>query len=232
MNVNASLKQFIAGTSAEFTYLSKSLILTTSGGYQYGSATLSGAITSPTAEDNFNAATSLFYLSQGLRGKTTPLWANVMFLVRRSKSKFNISLEQTEFSRTDTMSDAQVPIATQVTVGMTLKKNFQLALSEYVVPDRLIMPRVSVVYQYPLSPESDSKSGTEEKTSGSKQKPKTSKKKKTIKKKPSIDASTEKPETDKSKSDKKGTETPKSDMPTSDTKPETSTTTPEMSGGN
>jgi hypothetical protein len=73
-----------------------------------------------------------------------------MFLVRRNTSKFNISLEKTEFVREDKMEDAQPPIATQITIGANLGKSMQLALSEYIVPDRLIMPRVSFVYQYAL----------------------------------------------------------------------------------
>ncbi|MEY3901276.1 MAG: hypothetical protein RL189_582, partial [Pseudomonadota bacterium] len=88
--------------------------------------------------------------TQGIKGRTIPLWANAMFLVRRNISKFNISLEKTEFVREDKMEDAQPPIATQVTIGASLGQSMQLALSEYIVPDRLIMPRVSFVYQYAL----------------------------------------------------------------------------------
>jgi hypothetical protein len=74
-----------------------------------------------------------------------------MVLIRKGVSKFNISLEQTEFVRTDNMSDAQIPIASQVTLGMKLGTSFNAAVSEYIVPDRLIMPRVSLIYQHSFS---------------------------------------------------------------------------------
>lgn len=151
MGINASLKQYTLGVSLENMFRLNQMILTTSAGYQYGNANLSGAITSSDAHDTFDTSTSLIHFSQGIQGRTIPLWANLMFLLRRGKSKFNISLEQTEFVRTDTMSDAQIPLATQVTVGSSFGKSLQIAVSEYIVPDRLIMPRVSFVYQYRFS---------------------------------------------------------------------------------
>lgn len=124
------------------------MILTTSAGFQFGKATVNGAITAAEAKDSFDASTTLIHVSQGIQSRKLPLWANAMVLLRRGTSKFNISLEQTEFVRTDNMSDAQVPVASQVTLGVNITNSFQMALSEYIVPDRLIMPRVSIVYQY------------------------------------------------------------------------------------
>ncbi|NBW81074.1 hypothetical protein EBR21_04900, partial [bacterium] len=137
MGINASLTQFAFGASGENMYRLPSMILTTSVGFQYANATIDGAITAANAKDNFNATTTLFHVGQGVRARTMPLWANAMFLVRRVTSKFAITLEQTEFTRIDKMADAQIPFATQLTVGATYNKNIHFALSEYIVPDRL-----------------------------------------------------------------------------------------------
>ncbi len=148
IGVNASLSQYTFGASAENMFRLSKMILTTSAGVQFGKATLNGAITAAEAKDSFNASTTLIHVSQGIQSRKIPIWANAMVLLRRGTSRFNISLEQTEFVRTDNMSDAQVPVASQVTVGYNITNSFQMALSEYIVPDRLIMPRVSLVYQY------------------------------------------------------------------------------------
>jgi hypothetical protein len=150
LGVKATLSQFAMGANAENMFRLANMILTTSFGFQYSKVNLEGGITAEEAKDVFDAATTLVHLTQGIKGQTIPLWANAMFLVRRNTSKFNISLEKTEFVREDKMEDAQPPIATQITIGANLGKSMQLALSEYIVPDRLIMPRVSFVYQYAL----------------------------------------------------------------------------------
>lgn len=172
MGVNASLNQWIAGGSIENVFRLTKAQLTTSIGAQYGVANLEGAITAPGAQDAFNGKMMLIYLSQGVQGNRVPLWLNGMLLFRRGESKFNISAEKTEFIRKDTMSDATVPLAAQVTIGLTLKKSFHLAVSEYMIPNRLIMPRFSMVYQYALGkrsaePESipDTKRPTRKKSS-------------------------------------------------------------------
>ena len=148
MGVNASLNQYLLGASAENVIRLPKMLLTTSIGGQYGGVSLKGGITAEEAKDTFDATLSTVYLSQGVQGRTIPLWANGMILFRRGKSTFNITAEKTEFTRADTMSDAPVPLSAQVTIGVTLKKSLHLAISEYMVPNRLIMPRVSVAYQY------------------------------------------------------------------------------------
>ncbi|NBO37856.1 hypothetical protein EBU99_04655 [bacterium] len=153
MGINASLNQTIAGLSAENIFRLPKMLLTTSVGVQYGRAKLEGGITSANAKDSFDASMTAIYVSQGVRGRTIPLWANGMLLVRNGKSKFNISAEATEFVRNDTMSDAPIPLAAQVSLGMTVKKSIQLAFSQYVVPERLYMPRVSIAYQYAFAGE-------------------------------------------------------------------------------
>lgn len=150
MGVKANLNQFAMGANAENMLRLSNMILTTSFGFQYSKVNVEGGITAAEAKDVFDATTTLVHLTQGIKGRTIPLWANAMFVVRRNSSKFNISLEKTEFARQDKMEDAQPPIATQVTIGASLGQSMQLALSEYIVPDRLIMPRVSFVYQYAL----------------------------------------------------------------------------------
>lgn len=148
IGVNASLSQYTFGASAENMFRLSSMILTTSAGVQFGKVNVQGAITANDAKDSFDASTTLIHVSQGIQSRKIPLWANAMVLLRRGTSRFNISLEQTEFVRTDNMSDAQVPVASQVSLGYNITNSFQVALSEYIVPDRLIMPRVSLVYQY------------------------------------------------------------------------------------
>lgn len=202
MGINASLSQFAFGFSGENMYRLPSMILTTSLGLQYANATIDGAITAAEAKDKFNAGTTLIHVSQGVRARTMPLWANAMLLMRRVTSKFAITLEQTEFIRTDTMADAQVPFATQLTVGATFNKNIHVALSEYIVPDRLIMPRLSVVYQYTFGNKTTASSASAKSAAGegsssgsdgsTSQKPASSAKK--IKRKKSSPASTSAPE--------------------------------------
>ena len=149
IGINASLNQSIFGLSAENIFRLSKMNLTTSLGAQVGSAELKGAITAPDADDSFSAKTNLFYISQGIQMRKLPLWGNAMILLRRGKSAFNIQAEQTEFIRDDTMADAQVPLALQFTAGVSLmSRSLHLALSEYMVPSRLVMPRVSLVYQY------------------------------------------------------------------------------------
>lgn len=151
LGVNASLTQYTFGASAENIFRLSSLFLTTSIGFQRGHARLEGAITALDAQDFFDSTTTLFHVSQGVTGRNIPLWANGMVLIRRGQSKFNISREKTEFVRTDNMSDAQIPLASQVTLGLSVGSSFNVAVSEYIVPDRLIMPRVSLIYQYKFS---------------------------------------------------------------------------------
>jgi hypothetical protein len=151
IGVNASLTQFTFGASAENVFRLSNMFLITSIGFQRGRAKLEGAITAADAKDSFDATTSLFHVSQSVIGRRTPLWANGMVILRRGASKFSITREQTEFIRNDNMSDAQIPIASQVTLGLKLGSSFNAAISEYIVPDRLIMPRVSLIYQYRFS---------------------------------------------------------------------------------
>lgn len=151
IGVNASLSQYIVGASAENIFRLDKMFVTTSLGFQYGGANLDGAITAADAKDTFKANTTLIHISQGIAGRTIPLWANGMIIVRRSTSKFYISAEKTEFLRNDNMSDAQVPLAAQLSLGGRIGSNLQVALSEYLVPDRLIMPRLSLIYQYTFS---------------------------------------------------------------------------------
>ena len=148
MGVNASLNQYLVGASAENVFRLPKMFLTTSIGGQYGGVNLKGGITTEKAADTFDASLTTLYLSQGVQGRTIPLWANGMILFRRGKSTFNITAEKTEFIRADTMADAPIPLSAQITLGITLKKSLHLAVSEYMVPNRLIMPRVSIAYQY------------------------------------------------------------------------------------
>lgn len=148
IGVSASLNQYLVGASAENVFRMPKMLLTTSIGVQYGGVNLKGGITTETANDTFDATLSTIYLSQGVQGRTIPLWANGMILFRRGKSTFKITEEKTEFTRIDTLSDAPLPLSAQVTIGVTLMKSLHLAVSEYMVPNRLIMPRVSVAYQY------------------------------------------------------------------------------------
>jgi hypothetical protein len=159
MGVNAALNQYQFGGSMENVFRLSKIFLTTSAGVQYSRASLTGAITAEDTEDSFTSSATLVHVSQGIRSRTMPLWANGMILMRRVKSKFKVKEEQTEFVRTDTMADARLPVAFQMTIGATFNKNLHLALSEYVVPDRLVMPRVSLVYQVLLgAPEKQSSS--------------------------------------------------------------------------
>ncbi|MEY4065804.1 MAG: hypothetical protein RIR26_2012 [Pseudomonadota bacterium] len=179
IGINASLNQYIYGLSAENIFRLNKLNLITSLGAQSGSAVLKGAITAPEANDSFSARMNLFYISQGIQMRNLPLWGNGMILFRRGKSAFNIEAEQTEFIRDDTMADAQVPLALQFTVGVSLmKRSLHLALSEYMVPSRLVMPRASLVYQYAIGKKANdeaeqrSESGVNAPESGQKSKPK------------------------------------------------------------
>ena len=151
IGVDASLRQFIAGGSIENVVQLPKVKLTTSIGGQQGTARLEGAITAAEAKDSFDAKTTLIYVSQGIQGARVPIWVNGMLIYRKVQSKFFISAEQTEFIREDKMDDATVPLAAQVTLGLTLKKSFHFAVSEYMVPNRLIMPRVSLAYQFAFS---------------------------------------------------------------------------------
>lgn len=172
IGIDASLHQSIYGLSAENIFRLQKFHLLTSLGAQVGSAELKGAITAPEAQDAFSAKMNLFFISQGIQMRNVPLWGNVMILLRRGKSTFNIRAEQTEFIRDETMADAQVPLATQLTVGISLlSRRLHLAVSEYVVPNRLVMPRVSMAYQHVLGKKSEQKSSsTQLNTQGSGQK--------------------------------------------------------------
>ncbi|MFZ9520168.1 MAG: hypothetical protein ACO3A4_06795 [Silvanigrellaceae bacterium] len=149
IGVNASMTHYIFGLSSEF-YFRLSDLLTISGvGGQFGRANLNGSITAADAQDSFDAKMTLFYLSQGVQFRKTPFWANGMLIFRRGTSTFDIGAEKTKFVRDDSMSDAQVPLALQMTVGFSLfKRSLHVALSEYLVPNRLAMPRASLIYQW------------------------------------------------------------------------------------
>lgn len=148
IGVNASMNQYIMGMSGEFYFRLPQLTTFSSLGGQYGNATLSGSITAADANDSFTAKMLMFYISQGVQSRRTPLWANGMLLFRKGNSTFDIGAEKTKFVRDDTLADAQVPLAVQMTVGFSMfKKSLHLAVSEYMVPNRLAMPRVSLIYQ-------------------------------------------------------------------------------------
>ncbi|MEN9528682.1 MAG: hypothetical protein RI932_555 [Pseudomonadota bacterium] len=148
LGVDASINQYIAGGSLENIFRHPRMFLITSLGAQYGKAQVLGAITEDGASDKFDAALTSAYISQTVQGRRVPMWINGMLVFRRGKSTFLIEKEKTEFTRSDTMSDASVPFAIQLSFGVTIKKSFQLALSEYMVPNRLIMPRATLAYQY------------------------------------------------------------------------------------
>lgn len=148
MGVQASLSQYIAGASLEAYFRLNSINLITSVGGQFGSYGLEGGITAEDGEDSFKGSLTTLYLSQGLQARKIPLWANAMLLMRRGTSTFKVGKEKTVFTRDDTMADAPLPLAAQFTVGYTLFNSVQIAASEYMVPNRLIMPRLSVAYQY------------------------------------------------------------------------------------
>ncbi|MEY2988007.1 MAG: hypothetical protein RJB13_1528 [Pseudomonadota bacterium] len=157
MGVKATLNQYIAGASLESFFRLNSINLITSVGGQFGSYDLEGAITADDGEDSFSGSLTSFYLSQGVQARKIPLWANMMLLVRRGKSTFKVGKEKTVFIRSDTMADADLPLAAQITVGYTLFESLQLAASEYMVPNRSIMPRVSMAYQYVIGKADTSK---------------------------------------------------------------------------
>jgi hypothetical protein len=156
IGVNASMNQYIVGMSSEFYFRLPTLTTYSSVGGQLGKATLSGSITAVDAQDSFEAKMLMFYLAQGVQFRKTPLWANGMVLFRKGTSAFDIGAEKTKFVRDDTLADAQVPLALQMTVGFSmLKRSLHLALSEYLVPNRLAMPRLSLIYQYQLGKKSE-----------------------------------------------------------------------------
>jgi len=148
MGVNATLSQYIAGASLESFFRLNTINLITSVGGQFGSYDLEGAITADDGEDSFKGSLTTLYLSQGVQARKIPLWANAMILMRRGTSTFKVGKEKTEFIRADTMADAPLPLAAQITVGYTLFDSVHLSASEYMVPNRAILPRVGVSYQY------------------------------------------------------------------------------------
>lgn len=159
LGVNASMKQLLAGMSFENLFQLSKMTLITSVGGQWSTVNVSGGITKVDAQDTFDASLTSFYLSQGVQGRQVPLWANTMVLFRLGRSKFKITEEQTEFDRVDRMTDVPLPLSVQISVGMSmLKKSLHLAVSEYMVPNRLIMPRVSLAYQYSLGTKASDKS--------------------------------------------------------------------------
>lgn len=171
MGVQADLNQYIVGASLESFFQLNSINLITSFGGQFGSYDLEGAITAPEGEDSFKGSLTTLYLSQGVQARKIPLWANMMLLMRRGTSTFKVGKEKTVFIRDDTMADAPLPLAAQITLGYTLFGSLQVAASEYMVPNRSIMPRVSVAYQYLIGePAVSETSGTEKKKSGRKKK--------------------------------------------------------------
>jgi hypothetical protein len=155
LGVDASINQYIVGASLENVFRHPRMFLITSIGMQYGKAQVLGAITEENVSDKFDAALTSAYISQTVQGRRVPMWINGMLVFRRGKSTFLIEKEKTEFARSDTMSDAPVPFGIQMSVGVTIKKSFQVAVSEYMVPNRLIMPRLSLAYQYAFGQQSN-----------------------------------------------------------------------------
>jgi hypothetical protein len=156
VGINASLSHYILGLSGEFYFRLPRVITYSSVGGQLGNASLDGSITAVDADDSFSAKMLMFYFSQGMQLRKIPLWANGMLLFRLGNSKFNIGAEKTTFVREDTLADASVPLAVQATIGYSIWDNrVHLALSEYMVPNRLAMPRISLLYQHQLGKKSE-----------------------------------------------------------------------------
>ncbi|MBM3382474.1 MAG: hypothetical protein FJY29_08555 [Betaproteobacteria bacterium] len=157
IRVDASINQYIFGASLENIFRHPRMFLITSIGVQYGKAQVLGAITEDKVNDKFDTALTSAYIAQTVQGRRVPMWINGMLVFRRGKSTFLIEKEKTEFERSETMSDAPVPFAFQFGIGLTIKKSIHLAISEYIVPNRLIMPRISLAYQYAFGKQSNEK---------------------------------------------------------------------------
>lgn len=119
-------------------------------GFQVGQANLKGAITEPHSTDVFTSKTTLLYLAPGVKLPALSAWANVMVARKSTHSQFSIPSDDTNLTLDDTLADASVPAAIQVSVGWMHASGVQIGLSEVWVPNRLNMPRLLLAYDHAI----------------------------------------------------------------------------------
>lgn len=119
-------------------------------GMQLTSASLSGAITEPEANDEFETDSRILFLALGLHPEHMGLHAAFLVASKQTTSRFVVSSSRTELEVTDKLSDASPPLVMQAQIGAKLPFGLTLGFAELWVPERLLMPRLFGQFEYVL----------------------------------------------------------------------------------
>lgn len=174
MGIKASLNQSQFGAAVALHSKFSGLMLSLPLGLQSGSANLKGSITEAHANDSFQATSLLLFAAPSVKQIKTGLFGQFLMAMKKTQSTFYIESDDTTFVRQDTLQDSSLPLAFQFTLGWESKLGATVSLSELLVPNRLMMPRLSFSYTYDVMKRTPNSSKST--------KPKTLKKPKTPKK--------------------------------------------------
>ena len=120
-----------------------------SGGAHWTKAKAEGKIASQEGSDRFDVSTRLTLFGAGVIHRGWGVYGSYLGFLRKSKSKFKIEEGGTDLSLDDDMSDAKIPISSQISVGWVPSNlPYSVSLSFLYVPSRIFMPRLSVSYSF------------------------------------------------------------------------------------
>ena len=119
-------------------------------GVQVSGAKLTGAITEPKADDEFESAGRLLFVAAGLHPRTFGLHAVLVCASRKTESTFVVSSSQTKLDLVDELRDASIPLVLQGQLGWKFPLGITTGAAYVWVPDRVAMPRLFAAYNYVL----------------------------------------------------------------------------------
>jgi hypothetical protein len=112
-----------------------------------------GTISSSSGKDSFTAESALTFVSAGVQHQRSGVWGSLMIGRKRTTSRLSIVEDQTDLEIVDSLANARQPVWTQVSLGFNFSQTLSFALSELMVPDRIEMPRLTLMWSF-LSPSS------------------------------------------------------------------------------
>jgi hypothetical protein len=146
--IDAKFRQWSGGASAQAFFAGGAFDVGITLGAQHSDAELEGAITSANAQDNFRVRSTLAYAGPVVVHRASGLWSSAVVGVKRTRSTFEIPSDGTRIALDDRLADARPPLYSQVALGWLHASGVQVGSALLWVPERLIMPRLLLSYQF------------------------------------------------------------------------------------
>ena len=142
LGVDAHLSQWALGLAVVPTCALGAFDLYGSVGYQYTSATVTGAITARGSRDRLRVTTPIVWAAPGLRLRSLGVFTTVLLGRKSTDSTFRVEADQTRLEVSDT------PVLGEVVAGWQAPFGLQVGAAELLVRERLYMPRLLLSYAY------------------------------------------------------------------------------------